>query len=238
MVNLGLNYLNSLSVYVPEALALVVMVGLVFLEATYNHNEKRKMTNYFSLIGLFSIVIVLFLNLNNAPTTAFFNAVAIDPFSTLMKLMMTLGTMGAIYLNSVTKEINLNSKNEFNILVVGVLIGGMILASANNMLTLYVGVETLSILSYVLASFKRSNEMSSEAGLKYSLYGGVSAGLMLFGLSHIYGVFGTIQFTGLVDQLNQLNMNQTLVLIPSFLLTTFNIARAMFLRGSPQFSLL
>ena len=120
----------------------------------------------------------------------------IDPFSTLMKLMMTLGTMGAIYLNSVTKEINLNSKNEFNILVVGVLIGGMILASANNMLTLYVGVETLSILSYVLASFKRSNEMSSEAGLKYSLYGGVSAGLMLFGLSHIYGVFGTIQFTG------------------------------------------
>ena len=54
--------------------------------------------------------------------------------------------------------------------------------------------------------------MSSEAGLKYSLYGGVSAGLMLFGLSHIYGVFGTIQFTGLVDQLNQLNMNQTLVL--------------------------
>ena len=218
MVNLGLNYLNSLSVYVPEALALVVMVGLVFLEATYNHNEKRKMTNYFSLIGLFAIVVVLFLNLNNAPTTAFFNAVAIDPFSTLMKLMMTLGTMGAIYLNSVTKEINLNSKNEFNILVVGVLIGGMILASANNMLTLYVGVETLSILSYVLASFKRSNEMSSEAGLKYSLYGGVSAGLMLFGLSHIYGVFGTIQFTGLVDQLNQLNMNQTLVLIPSFLL--------------------
>ena len=176
------------------------------------------MTGYFSLIGLFSIVIILFLNLNNEPTTAFFNAVAIDPFSTLMKLMMTLGTMGAIYLNSVTKEINLNSKNEFNILVVGVLIGGMILASANNMLTLYVGVETLSILSYVLASFKRSNEMSSETGLKYSLYGGVSAGLMLFGLSHIYGVFGTIQFTGLVDQLNQLNMNQTLVLIPSFLL--------------------
>ena len=76
MVNLGLNYLNSLSVYVPEALALVVMVGLVFLEATYNHNEKRRMTNYFSLIGLFTIVVVLFLNLNNAPTTAFFNAVA------------------------------------------------------------------------------------------------------------------------------------------------------------------
>ena len=44
MANLGLNYLNSLSVYVPEALALVVMVGLVFLEATYDHNEKRKMT--------------------------------------------------------------------------------------------------------------------------------------------------------------------------------------------------
>ena len=69
MVNLGLNYLNSLSLYVPEAIALVIMVGLVFLEATYDHGEKRKMTNYFSLIGLAVVAILLFLNLesyNNA----------------------------------------------------------------------------------------------------------------------------------------------------------------------------
>ena len=55
--------------------------------------------------------------------------------------------------------------------------------------------------------------------VKYSLYGGVSAGLMLFGLSHIYGVFGTIQFTSLVDQLNQLNMNK--LLSYSFILIIF-----------------
>jgi NADH-quinone oxidoreductase subunit N len=218
MADLSLNYLSSLSLYVPEAITLLIMVGLVFLEATYSQDEERKMANYFSYVGLGIVVITLSLNLSLPASTAFFNAVVIDPFSTLMKIMMTIGTIGAIYLNAKTKEVNINTKNEFNILVVGVLMGGMILSSANNMLTVYVGIETLSILSYVLASLKRNNEFSSEAGLKYSLYGGVSAGLMLFGLSHLYGVFGTIQFTGIVEQVSALNLSQTIVLIPSFLL--------------------
>ena len=88
MVDLGLNYLNSLSLYIPEAIALIIMIGLVFLEATYSHGEKRRMTNYFSLFGLLTVCIILYLNLDKTPSTAFFNAVAIDPFSSLMKLMM------------------------------------------------------------------------------------------------------------------------------------------------------
>ena len=103
-------------------------------------------------------------------------------------------------------------------MVIGTLIGGMILASANNMLTVYVGVETLSILSYALASFRKNNELSSEAGLKYSLFGGVSAALMLFGLSHLYGIFGTIQFTGIVEKLSQLTTTEIYFVLPSMLL--------------------
>ena len=181
MENLGINYLNSISFYIPELIALVVMVGLVFLEATYD-DQKRRMTSYFSYLGLVVVMISAWLNLSVQPVSVFFNAVVIDPFSSLMKILMAFGTMGAIYLNNNTSDINTNTKNEFNILAVGVLIGGMILSSANNMLTLYVGVETLSILSYVMASLRRNDETSSEAGLKYSLFGGISAGLMLFAL--------------------------------------------------------
>ena len=110
MVDLGLNYLNSLSLYIPEAIALIIMIGLVFLEATYSHGEKEENDQLFSLFGLFTVCIILYLNLDKTPSTAFFNAVAIDPFSSLMKLMMVLGTMGAIYLNSVTQEINTETK--------------------------------------------------------------------------------------------------------------------------------
>ena len=135
-----------------------------------------------------------------------------------MKLLMAIGAIGSIYLSQCSDEIFTDLKSEFMIMVVGVLIGGMILVSANNMLSIYLGVETLSILSYVMASFRRNDERSSEAGLKYSLYGGIAAGIMLFGLSHLYGVLGTIQFAELGDKLKLLSTGEVLVLLPSFLM--------------------
>ena len=193
-MDLGLNYIASVSHYVPELIALLTMVGIVFLEATYNGTEKRTMMFNFAYSGLFITFVSLCGNLSSEPTAIFFNAVIIDPFSTLMKIIMVLGTMGAVYISQNSSDIYSDFRSEFVLLSVGVLIGGMILASANNMLSLYIGIETLSILSYVMASLKRNDELSSEAGLKYSLYGGLSAGLMLFGMSHIYGVLNTIQF--------------------------------------------
>jgi NADH-quinone oxidoreductase subunit N len=123
-------------------------------------------------------------------------------------------------------------------MAVGILIGGFLLASANNMLTLYLGIETLSILSYVMASFKKNDERSSEAGLKYALYGGISAGIMLFGLSHIFGVIGTIQFTGITAMIPKLTTAQIAILMPSFVLffagIGYKIASVPFHMWSPD----
>src|SRR5690606_15509777 len=132
-------------------------------------------------------------NLHIAPVSIFANAVIIDSFSTLSKMIMVLGTLGAIYISRTSDDIYSTLKSEFIIMAVGVLVGGMLLASANNLLTMYLGVETLSILSYVMATLKREDSLSAEAGLKYVLYGGVTAGIMLFGISHLYGTLGTIQ---------------------------------------------
>jgi NADH-quinone oxidoreductase subunit N len=132
------------------------------------------------------------------PKAIFANAVVIDKFSTLMKIVMVIGTMATAYLSYLSKDIYKGLKSEFLIMSVGVLIGGMLLASANNLLTVYLGIETLSILSYVMSSFKRHESISTEAGIKYALYGGISAGVMLFGMSHIYGLLGTIQFNDMI----------------------------------------
>merc|ERR1711991_729642 len=94
----------------------------------------------------------------------------------------------------------------------------MLLSSANNMLILYIGVETLSILSYVMASLKKNDERSSEAGLKYALYGGVTSGIMLFGMSHIFGSLGTIQFSEIITLMKNLSSNDALILMPAFLM--------------------
>lgn len=216
---MGLNYLANISRYVPELLSVVIMVGLVFIEASYGENEKKKNFFYWAALGgLFFVFLNLCAQFGNPAGAIFTDSMIIDPFSTLVKMIMVLGTMGVIYLGKESKDIYSAFKSEFAIMAIGVMIGGMILASANNMLMVYIGIETLSILSYALASFKKNEERSSEAGLKYSLYGGISSGVMLFGLSHIFGVFGTIQFSEIIHGLSDLNTFQTAVLLPSFVM--------------------
>jgi NADH-quinone oxidoreductase subunit N len=214
-----LKYLASLGHYVPELLACFTMFALILLEATYDsEKEDRNLVYNSSLFGLFTVFIVLALSMSTQGTGIFTNSVIVDPFSTLIKIIMVLGTMGSIYLSKVSKDIREDVKSEFPILAMGVLVGGMLLASANNMLILYIGIETLSILSYVLASLKKSDEKSSEAGLKYSLYGGISAGFMLFGMSHIFGVLGSINFVQMAEALQTVDNSQIYILLPSFLL--------------------
>jgi NADH-quinone oxidoreductase subunit N len=214
-----LNYLANISRYIPELILVALMVGLILIETTYKEDEKnRKYIFAATAGGLVLTLLALICNLSVKPEAIFSNAVVIDPLSTTMKIMMVIGTFFSVYLSRFSKDIYETLRTEYAIMAVGILIGGMLLASANNMLTLYIGIETLSILSYVMASFKKNSEQSSEAGLKYSLYGGISAGLMLFGMSHIFGVLGTIQFAGLGESLKQLTTAQTLILMPSFIL--------------------
>lgn len=234
-----LNYLANIGRYVPEILLVVLMVGLILIEATYKEDEKnRKYIFIASIIGLVATFAALIVNLNGPAQNIFSNSVVIDPFSTIMKMIMVLGTLAAIYLSRFSKDIYETLKTEFAIMSVGILIGGFLLASANNMITLYIGIETLSLLSYVMAAFKKNDERSAEAGLKYAIYGAVSSGLMLYGMSHIFGVIGTVQFAGVAGVIPTLAPTQLAILLPAFLLffvgIGYKIATVPFHMWSPD----
>ncbi|MCB9060516.1 MAG: NADH-quinone oxidoreductase subunit N [Halobacteriovoraceae bacterium] len=236
---MAINYLANLSLIIPELIAVATMAGILFLEACYKNSEdSRGYVFSTTVIGLILVAYSLLGNITVSPRYIFTNSLVIDQFSTILKIVMTLGTLGVVFINSYSKDIYQDLKTEFNALVLGVLVGGMLLASAANMLTLYIGIETLSILSYVLASLKKNDEYSSESGLKYVLYGGVSAGVMLFGMSHIYGVLGSISFNEMFVNIAKMNTNNMLVLVPSFLLffvgLGFKIACAPFHMWSPD----
>ena len=214
-----LNYLANLGRYTPEMVLVFLMVGLILIDATYKDSEKNKIFVFAgAAIGLAASLTALVINLGLPAQAIFSNSVIVDPFSTIMKIVMVVGTFFSIYLSKISNDIYDSLKSEYIIISVGILIGGFILASANNMLMLYIGIETLSILSYVMASLKKNDDKSSEAGLKYALYGGISAGIMLFGMSHIFGVLGTIQFTGMSQALVKLTPAQVAILLPSFLM--------------------
>ena len=211
--------LGFIDYYIPEVLCVFLMMTLLIAEACVKdeHGPRHKITAY-ALAMLGVVLVVLLGNLSAKPVRIFHDAVTIDPFSTLVKVIMVIGTMGAIFLSRSSKDIYSNLKSEFVVMSVGVLIGGMLLASANNMLSLYLGIEILSILSYVMSSFKRDDSTSSEAGMKYALYGGLSAGVMLFGISHLYGAFGSIQYVEMIEKLPTLQGTQLAIVLGSFVL--------------------
>lgn len=216
---MGLNYLANIGRYIPELIMCMTMMGLILVEVAYDEGEKKKPLLYTTaFIGLIFSLSALVSSFTHGPELIFTRSMVIDPFSAMIKIIMVLGTAGAVYLASVSDDIQGSVKGEFAIIAVGVLIGGMILASANNLLMLYIGIETLSILSYVLASLKKTDDRSSEAGLKYVLYGGVSSAFMLFGMSHLFGILGTINFSDMVSVLGSVSTTQVAILIPSFIL--------------------
>jgi NADH-quinone oxidoreductase subunit N len=200
-------------------ISIFLMCSLLIAEAAVkdDHAPRTKIHLYTQIV-LGIVLINLCMNLGEKPIHIFHNAVTIDPFSTLIKIIMTIGTMGAVFISHSSRDIYTNMKSEFSVMAVGVLIGGMLLASSNNMLTLYLGIEILSILSYVLSSFKRDDATSTEAGMKYALYGGLSAGIALYGISHLYGVLGSIQFVDMMVKLPGLEGANLAIVLVSFLM--------------------
>src|SRR3546814_7807906 len=87
-------------------------------------------------------------------------------------------------------------RGEYSALIVFAALGMGIMASSRDLMTLYVGLELNSLASYVLASFMRGDDRSSEAGLKYFVLGALASGILLFGISLLYGFSGTTDFAG------------------------------------------
>ena len=103
-----LNYLANIGRYVPEIILVVLMVGLIILEVTYKEDEKNKRYIFITaIIGLVATFVALMFNLGDKPGAIFTNSIIIDDFSTVMKMIMVLGTIGAVYLSRFSKEIQL-----------------------------------------------------------------------------------------------------------------------------------
>lgn len=234
-----ISLLTNVSYYLPELFVIISMTLMLMFETTYKKNETGRIFLY--LVGTVGLITSLFLTLSNFDESAkllFHQAVALDNFSNFSKMLLILGTIGVVYIGYNSKDIDENTKSEFFILTSGVLVGAMLVVSSMNLLSLYVGIEILSILSYVLASLKKKDVTSQEAGLKYSLYGALSAGVMLFGMGHLYGIAGSLNFVEIAKSFSTLTPEKIQVvkicLILLFVGIGFKISAFPFHMWSPD----
>ena len=192
----SLNYLvNSLYLIKPElaisiTLVLLVLVDLIFI-------KNKKFLPYVSLAGLltagyfvieqFSTNTFAFATNNSA------GMLIVDPFGNFFKLLIVFASIALVLFSLSSKEIkeSFERHGEYYSLIFGMILGMMFMVSAADLIVIYVALELVSLSSYVLAGITKQSLRNSEASLKYVIYGGISSGIMLFGISIIYGITGS-----------------------------------------------
>jgi NADH-quinone oxidoreductase subunit N len=126
----------------------------------------------------------------------------VDTFSSFVKLLvLAAAAIGVIVSLDYNEHANLR-RFEFPVLMLFATTGMMVMASATNLMSLYLGLELQSLSIYVLAAFARDELRSSEAGLKYFVLGSLASGLLLYGISLVYGFAGTMEFARLAEALS------------------------------------
>ena len=176
-MNIFLPILPELSIFISAVLLLIV--GLFV--------KNIKLIINLAIIALIIAIILVFVQ---PVQSAFNNSLTIDEFSKIAKTLILIGSLASIVMyHSSREDLNINLF-EYPILILLATIGMMIMVSANDLIAIFIGLELQSLTLYVLAALNRNHLASSEAGLKYFLLGALSSGLLLFGLSYIYGFTG------------------------------------------------
>ena len=170
---------------------IIIFLGGCFLLILGLFIKKIKIINNASIV---LIVVVLILILLQPVQSILENSFIVDEFSQVFKIMILLGSLACLIMfNSSNEDLHINIY-EFPILILFASIGMMIMVSSNDLLSMFVGLELQSLSLYVLASLNRNSLLSSEAGIKYFILGALSSGLLLFGISYIYGFTGNTNF--------------------------------------------
>jgi NADH-quinone oxidoreductase subunit N len=135
-----------------------------------------------------------------------FNAMMVqDQISVFFRILFLLGAAATMLFSMRSRETEDYRQGEYYALLLGALMGAMFLVGADSFLVFILGFETLSICSYILAGFIKHERQSAEAALKYLIYGAVTSGVMLFGISYVYGMTGTLSIgRGIADLAAQL----------------------------------
>src|SRR5688500_16142278 len=137
---------------------------------------------------------VLVVSMPEGRLEAFGGAFIVDDFARLMKILVLLASAFALVLSSHFMRVENIARFEYGVLILLASVGMMMMISANDLISLYVGLELQSLSLYVVAAIDRDSARSSEAGLKYFVLGALSSGMLLYGASLVYGFTGTTTF--------------------------------------------
>ena len=166
---------------------------VLLLYGVFRGNKGTREVAWLSVL-VAAVAAVLMFALDEGRQVTFAGAFVTDDFAIFAKSLILLGSAVAVIMSLGYIRNEKMERFEYPILILLATLGMMMMVSANDMLALYMGVELQSLALYVLAAFKRDSLRATESGLKYFVLGALSSGILLYGLSLIYGFSGTTNF--------------------------------------------
>ena len=194
-----MSYTDNLLMTLPELVLSLGAIALMLVGAWGGQKSTRAVS--WTAIAIIGGAMVALAGPASSGGTAFGGLYRADAFAAFAKVLIYLASAVAIIMASGFFERTSGDdlRPEYPVLILLSTAGAGMMVSAGDLLTLYVGLELQSLSSYVLASFMRRDTRSAEAGLKYFVLGALASGILLYGISLVYGFSGTTLFTGIAD---------------------------------------
>jgi len=190
------NFLPAL----PE-IFLLIMACVVLLVDLFQTERSRGVTYILAMASLLGVFALIAMSFSDTRITTFSDTYVRDPMADVLKMGIAIAAMVTfLYAKDYLREHDM-FKGEFYILGLFGVLGMMILVSAHNFLTIYLGLELLSLCMYAMVAMQRDSATASEAAMKYFILGAIASGMLLYGMSILYGVTGTLDLALINERL-------------------------------------
>ena len=179
-----MNNFQSISYFYPELILTLVILGAIIYDLFIDKNLSGRV-GWVLIIGLVFVALAIHFQKDLRITTLFSDAIVLDPFSSFFKLILILATILVSIVSLSSGELDQYRKGEYFALLGIITFGLFLMVSSIDLIMIYISIEIVSIMSFVLAGYLKKKARSNAAALKYVVYGGFSSGLMHFGLRYI-----------------------------------------------------
>jgi NADH-quinone oxidoreductase subunit N len=211
---------------------LSVMVAVIQLADVFRKKESESPAYCLSIFTTLALTVWFAVQASSGETHYVFSNLAVfDPMAQVLSSFCSLALLVTfVYTRRYLADREMYN-GEFYILALFTLLGQVVMISGNNFLTLYLGLELLSLASYALVALRRRSNVSSESGMKYFILGALASGLLLYGMSMLYGATGSLDLGEVFRAINTGNINKTILVFG----VVFVVAGLAFKLGAAPF---
>jgi len=229
-MNMATFSLATLAPAMPEIVLAVVLFAILVLDA-FLREGQRHVTYWLTIATLVATSVLCFTMLGRATTVTFSGLFVADAMSQVLKIATLLTVAATLMVSRTYLEARGMLSGEFLTLALFGSLGMMVMISAHHFLTLYLGLELMALSQYAMVALQRDSARATEAGMKYFVLGALSSGLLLYGMSMLYGATGSLELTRVAAAIER---SQSVDILAAFGLV-FVVAGIAFKLGAAPF---